>query len=102
MVDEQVRGEQRKRRKGFFFKLAIFFFMLFCFITNVNQQIRYNEMCKAEYELQQEILEKKQRAAYLQAQIDRPFDDEYVKDLARSMLGYHMPEEILYYNDLIK
>ena len=34
--------------------------------------------------------------------LDHEVDDEYVKQIARKSLGYHMPDEVIYYNDLKK
>ena len=34
----------------------------------------------------------------LQAEIDRPFDDEYVAEIAREKLGLRYPQEIVFYS----
>lgn len=37
----------------------------------------------------------------LQNKLDTPFDAEYIIALAKEKLGYCLPEEIIFYNDLI-
>lgn len=37
----------------------------------------------------------------LQNRLDTPFDKEYIIALAKEKLGYCLPDEIIFYNDLI-
>jgi len=37
----------------------------------------------------------------LQNKLDTPFDDEYIIELAKEKLGYCLPDEIIFINDLI-
>ena len=40
------------------------------------------------------------KEAQLKEELAAPFDEEYVKRVARRKLGYCMPGEIIYFNDL--
>ena len=68
--------------------------------TIVKLQMQFNELnsqrkqLTAQVKAYSDILEQKQE------QLEEPFDDDYVVRVARAKLGYHLPDEIIYYNDL--
>lgn len=90
------------QRLNIFVKVAIITFICFCIATIVGQQFEYNSLCETEDEINSHIEELRIDIEELEEMIDQPYDDEYVKKVARKSLGYHMPEEIIYYNDLAK
>ena len=62
--------------------------------------MRTNEMHARNEELAAQLAAAKEEQARLKEELAAPFDDEYVKRVARRKLGYCMPGEISYFNDL--
>ncbi len=62
--------------------------------------MRTNDLHARNEELAAQLAEAKDEQARLKEEIAAPFDDEYVKRVARRKLGYCMPGEIIYFNDL--
>ena len=63
-------------------------------------QIQFNRLNEERKVLTEQVEEYREDIEELKAEIERPFDDEYVIRVAREKLGYHLPDEIIYYNDL--
>lgn len=82
-------------------KLAVFFAFVFLIITYVSVQIKYNELGAEQANLNSRIEAVNESIEALQNKLDTPFDEEYVIALAKEKLGYCLPEEIIFYNDLI-
>lgn len=67
------------------------------FITGI---MKYNE-----YQREIELLEERYDSLndeidYLEYLIDSPVDYDYIVRVAREKLGLHLPDEIVYYNDI--
>lgn len=82
-------------------KLAVFFAFVFLIITYVSIQIKYNNLTTQQDELNARIETVNDSIEALQNKLDTPFDKEYVISLAKNKLGYCLPDEIIFYNDLI-
>ena len=82
-------------------KLAILLGFLFMIITLVSIQIRYNELEEEREKLTERIDDVQGSIDELQNKLDTPFDEEYIIALAKEKLGYCLPDEIIFYNDLI-
>lgn len=91
-----------EKRLNIFVKAAIVTFICFCIASIVGQQFQYNSLCKEEDALNEKLLEKTEELEELEELLAHELDDEYVKKIARKSLGYHMADEILFYNDLTK
>lgn len=91
-----------EKRLNIFVKAAIVTFICFCIASIVGQQFSYNSLCKEEDDLSDKLLEKREELEELEELLAHEFDDEYVKKIARKSLGYHMADEVIYYNDLTK
>ncbi|MBQ8510630.1 MAG: septum formation initiator family protein [Clostridia bacterium] len=70
-------------------------------ITLVSVQIQLNDLKEERDQLQSRIDETKESIEALQNRLDTPFDEEYIIALAKEKLGYCLPDEIIFYNDLI-
>jgi len=46
------------------------------------------------------VLDYEDEIEELKSKLAEPLDDDYVIKMAREKLGYHLPDEIIYYNDL--
>lgn len=82
-------------------KLAVFFAFVFLIITYVSIQIKFNNLTAQRDELNAKINAVNESIEALQNKLDTPFDKEYVISLAKEKLGYCLPDEIIFYNDLI-
>ncbi len=82
-------------------KLALIFGFIFLIITYVSVQIKYNELEETRDELEYKIHETRESIEALQNKLNSPFDKSYIIDLAKQKLGYCLPDEIIFYNDLI-
>lgn len=82
-------------------KLAIFAAFIIMIVTLVAVQIEYNQLEEEQAALLEDIEEIQGEVDELQNKLDTPFDAEYIIALAKEKLGYCLPEEIIFYNDLI-
>lgn len=87
-------------RTNIFVRLAVIIVIAVCLITILKLQIQFNRLNEEKKLLQSQVDEYREDIEELRAEIERPFDDEYVIRYAREKLGYHLPDEIIYYNDL--
>jgi len=89
-------------RMNFFVKTAIFTFIFFCIISIINLQFNLKELKNERISLEQRISDSNDIIEQLSDQLAQPYDDEYIKRIAKDKLNYRMPDEIIYYNDLLK
>lgn len=87
---------------GFFVRVAMTVFIVFSIVMIVQLQIQFNELQDEKDLLQESIDEYEEDISELRYQLDLPFDDDYVIKVAREKLNYHLPEEIIFYNDLTR
>ena len=84
-----------------FFRVLIFTFMIIGVVSVVKLQLEYNSLKMRRDVLAQDIQATSERIEMLQTTLDSPFDDEYIIKIAREKLNLRLPEEIVYYNNLI-
>lgn len=96
----EKKGSAELTRTNLFVRIALIIIILVCLFTIVKLQIQFNELNETRKELELQVKEYENQIEELQAELDLPFDDEYVIRVAREKLGYHLPDEIIYYNDL--
>lgn len=89
-----------RTRTNLFVKAAILFIILVCVFTILKLQVQFNGLNETRKELKDELNKYSDKVEELEDEIAQPFDDEYVIRVAREKLGYHLPDEIIYYNDL--
>ena len=82
-------------------KLAILLAFIFMIITLVSIQIRYNNLEEEQEKLNERIEDVQGNIDELQNKLNTPFDNDYIIALAKEKLGYCLPDEIIFYNDLI-
>ncbi|MBQ3182144.1 MAG: septum formation initiator family protein [Clostridia bacterium] len=87
-------------RTNIFVRIAVIIVIVVCLITILKLQIQFNRLNEEKKVLSAQVEEYQEDIEELKAEIERPFDDEYVIRVAREKLGYHLPDEIIYYNDL--
>ena len=55
---------------------------------------------KEQASLEEQIRIHKEKVEELEADLKTPFDESYIIKAAREKLGYCLPNEVLYYNDI--
>lgn len=84
-----------------FLRVIIFAMMIVGVVSIVKLQLEYNSLQVRRDALLAEIQNTGERIEMLQSSLDMPFDDEYIIKIAREKLNLRLPEEIVYYNNLI-
>lgn len=80
-------------RIAFVVLLAIGFVVIGAFWMRYNDQKQKNDL------LEQEVNKLSEQVAQKQEELAAPFDEEYVRRIARRELGYGYPGEIFYHSD---
>ena len=84
-----------------FLRVIIFAMMIVGVVSIVKLQLEYNSLQVRRDALLAETQNTGERMEMLQSSLDMPFDDEYIIKIAREKLNLRLPEEIVYYNNLI-
>ena len=84
-----------------FLRVIIFAMMIVGVVSIVKLQLEYNSLQVRRDALLAEIQNIGERMEMLQSSLDMPFNDEYIIKIAREKLNLRLPEEIVYYNNLI-
>ncbi|MBE6574322.1 MAG: septum formation initiator family protein [Ruminococcaceae bacterium] len=87
-------------RTNLFVKIAVSVMVVVCVVTIMRLQMQFNDLNEERKELIKQVEVVREQNEELEAEIERPFDEEYITRVAREKLGLHKPEEIIYYNDL--
>ena len=73
--------------------------LVYAFVFSlVTVRLKQNDQEAQAAELREEIDRTKEYINELQAEIDRPFDSEYVAEIAHEKLGLRFPQEIVFYS----
>lgn len=91
-----------KRRTNLFVKAAVCFFLVFAFVTILNLSMQVSTLKEKQGQLEVQVYEKKLAVEQLKDEYAQEMDEEYIQKIAREELGYRMPGEVVYYNDLTK
>lgn len=79
-------------------RVSILVFAVFCIVSFVVIRLRQNDYRAQAEELRQEIEQISEHINELQAELDRPFDSDYVAEVAHEKLGLRFPQEIVFYS----
>lgn len=85
-----------------FVKIALGVFLIFAFVMIVTLSMKVNTLKEKYTELASQVAYKQVQVGKLRAEYEEEIDEDYIKRVAREELGYHMPDEVIYYNDLTK
>ena len=91
-----------KSESSIFVKISIALLSLIFVIGVMSLSLRYNELTKKRDRLKAEVEQEQLELEKLLAEVNAEFDDEYIIKIAREELGYRMPDEVIYYNNLNK
>ncbi|MCQ2432729.1 MAG: septum formation initiator family protein [Clostridia bacterium] len=94
------KEKEPKKKIGFFTKVAIFVFLGFCVITIFQMTTQINARKKEIADTQRQIDDYRAQIEALENELATPIDYNYIRKIAKSKLGYSMPDDIIFYNDL--
>lgn len=80
-------------------RIALVLFLIVGFVLTGALWMRYNEMQQKSELLAKEVAAAQAENDRLKEEIAAPFDEEYVKRVARRELGYCLPGEVIYFSD---
>ena len=80
-------------------RIAAAFFILLCLVSIIELQVRMNNLSAEKEKLNEQIALLQEEIAELKYEIDLPYDENYAAKVARKILGYHYPDELLFIND---
>ena len=83
-----------------FVRIAMVVIIAVCVFTIVRLQIQFNELNDTRTHLTEQVKNYSESIEPKSEELEKPFDREYIIAIAREKLGYHLPDEIIYYNDL--
>lgn len=82
-------------------KLTLLLTFVFLIITYISLEIKYNTLEEERDQLNAKIDTVEDSIEALQNSLNTPFDEEYITKLAKEKLNYCLPDEVIFYNDLI-
>lgn len=94
------KDKQPKKKAGFFTKVAFFVFFGFCIITIFQMTTQINARKKEIAQAERQIAECQAQIEALENELATPIDYNYIRKIAKSKLGYSMPDDVIFYNDL--
>ena len=84
--------------RNMFVRICMLVLLAACIIMFVSLHLKQNDLLQKAARLDGEIAQMHETINELQAEIDRPFDDDYVAEIAREKLGLRYPQEIVFYS----
>ena len=83
--------------KNTFIRMAILALILFCGILFVTLRLENNALAAKAEDLREQAELLKEDINELKADIERPFDAEYIAEVAQEKLGLRYPQEVVFY-----
>lgn len=83
-------------------KISVALFSVIIVITVLALSLKYNELTTKREQLKASVEREQLELEKLLEEVNAEFDDEYIIKVAREELGYRMPDEVIYYNNLNK
>ena len=79
-------------------RMAAFLISVLFIIIIVSMRLDTNDKQERIAELNLQITEMQDYINQLNADLQRPFDDEYIEDVATEKLGMRYPQEVIFYS----
>ena len=83
-----------------FVRLAVLVLLVTMLVMSARLLMEYNELSERADQLRLQIESSTHEIEALRAQLDAPFDEDYVIRIAKEKLNLSLPQEIIFYNDL--
>ncbi len=91
----------RRKRHSMIANVFLALLVVFSVITVVKLEVESNRQSAKNRALKEEIASLEYEIDSYKNDLDSPKDDEYYEEKARDKLNLRLPEEIIFYNDLI-
>ena len=82
-------------------KLGAIIFVIIGIFTVARLEMIYNDIETTRRELEQQYLHNQELIEELERELGAEFNNDYVIKIAKEKLNLCMPEEVIFYNDLI-
>ncbi|MBQ2863146.1 MAG: septum formation initiator family protein [Clostridia bacterium] len=89
------------RNSNMIIKLGAVVFVIIGLFTVARLEMKYNEIESERKVLQEQYLANQEYIEELERELDAEFNEDYIVKIAKEKLNLCMPEEIIFYNDLI-
>ncbi len=87
---------------GILVKISLALLSVVTVVTVLSLSMRYNELTKKRDKLKADVEQAQLQLEKLREEVDAEYNEEYIIKVAREELGYRMPDEVIYYNNLTK
>lgn len=84
--------------KSTFVKIVVLTLLVFFAALFISLRLQNNELMTKAETLKAEIEQTQKNIDALQTELDRPFDDEYVAEIAHNKFNLRYPQEIVFYS----
>ncbi len=92
--------KNRIRRSNLIIRVAFTLIFIFLFVSVINLQVKLKDLRDQREELLETMEQRQDEIDELELRIATPIDEEYIERVAREKLGYRMPNEVIFYNDI--
>ncbi|MGN1409357.1 MAG: septum formation initiator family protein [Eubacteriales bacterium] len=79
-------------------RMSVLVLLAFFIVSFVSLRLRQNDLAAQADVLRAQIDEMDEYIYELHSDLERPFDEEYISEIAHSKLGLRYPQEIIYYS----
>ncbi|MBP5208659.1 MAG: septum formation initiator family protein [Clostridia bacterium] len=85
-----------------FVKISLAVLSVVVVVTVLSLSLKYNELTKKRDKLKADVEQAQLELEKLRDEVNAEYNEEYIIKIAREELGYRMPDEVIYYNNLNK
>ncbi|MBO4869750.1 MAG: septum formation initiator family protein [Clostridia bacterium] len=85
-----------------FVKISLAVLSVVVVVTVLSLSLKYNELTKKRDKLKSDVEQAQLELEKLRDEVNAEYNEEYIIKIAREELGYRMPDEVIYYNNLNK
>ena len=89
-----------KTDTSIFVKISLALLTVIFVIMVLSLSLRYNELTRKRDQLKAQVEQEQLELEKLIDEVNADYNDEYIIKIAREELGYRMPDEVIYYNNL--
>ena len=90
-----------RKNSNFFVKLFLAILFVFVVANTINLRVKINALSNTKAEIERQIKIYSLKVEEINENLSAPVDRDYIIRLAREKLGYSLPNEIIFYNDLM-
>lgn len=85
--------------KSTLIRIAIFLVAVVCIVSIVTIRFQGNDLLEKYRQLEEKKENLQNKVDLINAELEKPFDEEYVARIAKEKLGLRYPQEIVFYGD---